>query len=127
MNYKISRLSIVFIWLYHGLVPKIIFRSSQELELINRGLDNPENPYIFLYLSGVGEIVAGLIVLLLWEKKWPIQATIVAMTILLIGAFVTWPQSTVEAFNPVTLNVAVIALCFVNLNSSPLTSMVAEE
>ena len=60
-SYLLSRLAIGLIWLYHGLVPKLIFRSATELELIQHGpvVGSAETT---LLLAGIGEVVLGLCV-----------------------------------------------------------------
>lgn len=113
-SYLLSRLAIAFIWLYHGLVPKLIFRHATEIELIEKGpmIGSAET---MLLLAGVGEVVLGALVLVLWRKSWPIYLSLVAFAMLLMGALTTAPEQAVHAFNPVTLTVSAIMFCLIQI------------
>lgn len=102
-SYLLSRLAIGLIWLYHGLVPKLIFRSATELELIQHGpvVGSAETT---LLLAGIGEVVLGLCVFVFWKQAWPALVSIAAFALLLVAAMVIAPETATHAFNPVTLS-----------------------
>ena len=102
-SYTLSRVAIGLIWLYHGLVPKLIFRSVTELDLIQRGpiVGSPETT---LFLAGIGEVVLAVCVFLFWRHTWPAVVSIAAFGLLLIAAMVMAPETATHAFNPVTLS-----------------------
>ncbi len=118
-TYFLSRLAIGFIWLYHGLVPKLIFRSQTELELIEKG------PMVFapettLLIAGIAEVILGLCVLGFWKLKWPAYLSLIGFSFLLVAALVMSPAHATHAFNPVTLTVSAILFCLINLNEASL-------
>ena len=74
--YSLSRIGIAFIWLYHGLIPKLIFRHATELELVAKGpvLHSAETTVL---IAGAIEVILGCLVLFQWRHKWPVQASVV--------------------------------------------------
>lgn len=119
MPYTLSRLALAFIWLWHGLVPKLIVRHPDEFTpLTNVGMDR-ETAETLVTLAGWGEITFGLLILLLWKARWPLWVSIVVMIGLLISVLFTAPELALGAFNPVTLNVLVITVALIGLRSEP--------
>ena len=102
------------IWLYHGFIPKLIFRHATELELIAKG-PLIVNEQTTLVLAGVGEVLLGLCVLIFWKKRWPIYLSLVGFVMLLIGAVAIAPALAVQAFNPITLTLSAIAFCLIQI------------
>lgn len=102
----ISRVALAFVWIYQGIVPKLVCQSPVELGL----LAHLGPLYGFLCsVMGYGEMAFGLLILLSpW--RWPFLLNIAAMLSLLGFVSLYEPKLLTEAFNPVTLNVAVIAL-----------------
>jgi hypothetical protein len=112
VSYTIARGVIATVWLYHGLVPKLIFRSASEAALLaNSGIHSSAA----LLTVGWAEIMFGAIVLLLWRAAWPLWATLMAMVVALATVALTSPNALVGAFNPVTFNLCVAALALVSL------------
>lgn len=118
-SYALSRLAIVFIWLYHGLIPKLLFRDTTELDLIEKGpwLHSPQTTML---IAGIAEVVLGLVVFIYWRQRWPVFISIVAFGILLAGAVTISPEHAIHAFNPVTLSGSAIFFCLINLNEKKL-------
>lgn len=116
--YAIARATVAFIWIWHGVVPKLIAQDPVEASpLLTLGLDS-QTTWTIVKATGVGEIIFGLLILVLWRQRWPLLLTIVAMGGLLLGVFVTSTELVLGAFNPVTLNLAVIALAAIAWYSS---------
>ena len=120
-SYNLSRFAIAFIWLYHGLIPKLIFRHATELELINQGpvLGSAE---LTLMLAGIAEVLIGIGVVIFWKQAWPIYLSLVGFVALLIASVVISPGHVVHAFNPITLTVSAILFCLIqiSLRSEPI-------
>ena len=107
--YALARGAVAFVWLWHGLVPKVIARDAAErLMLQQAGL-----PASLMVPIGLAEIAFGIVVLFAWRSRWPLAATAVAMLLALLTVGLRSPQFLSAAFNPVTLNVSVIVLCSV--------------
>ncbi|WP_049723542.1 DoxX-like family protein [Gilvimarinus polysaccharolyticus] len=120
LNYLICRTTVALIWLYHGLVPKLLGPHADELGMnMAIGL-NEYQATVLSYIAGVSELIFGTLVLLLWRKQWPLLASAILMVGLLGFAMVFQPALSLAAFNPVTTNISVLALSIVayRLNST---------
>jgi hypothetical protein len=94
-----------FVWLYQGLVPKIIARHPEEVSMLSalaalEGTDAVWGGEII----GTLEVLFGL-VWLLYNKKRRLHALqIVVFPLLTISALIADPSISYHPFNPVTLN-----------------------
>ena len=113
----IARGGLAFMLAYHGLVPKLLWLSQGERTMIQaHGIEQVQ---VFATLAGVGEIVLALWILLSPRSAWPIAVAAAALAGLLVDVAVFSPAMLREAFNPVSLNVAGLALCAVAWNTKP--------
>lgn len=119
MIYTISRSALAFIWLWHGLVPKLIVRHPDEYIPLNAMDIDQSTAETIVAAAGWGEIAFGLLLLVLWRARWPLWLSIAAMAGLLLGVFFTAPVLALGAFNPVTLNVLVITVAVIAILSHP--------
>ncbi len=112
-SYVICRLMIAFVWVYHGLVPKLLGPHTDELAM-NMALGlNLEQAKQLAFLGGSAEIAFGVAVLVFWKHRWPLVLTALSMVGLLAFALTVHPLLAVAAFNPVTTNLTVLALAVV--------------
>jgi hypothetical protein len=115
LAYSLCRVTVAFIWLYHGLVPKLIYRSPDEFKmLIDAGIPSSHALGV-MSLLGFVEVCFALILLIFWKSRWPLRITIFAMLLGVIGVAVESAAYLTAAFNPVTLNLAVAVLAFIAL------------
>jgi hypothetical protein len=111
----IARGSLVFMFAYHGLVPKLLWLSPGERTMIQaHGIHQVE---LFAYAAGVAEIALALWLLRASRITWPLIIASAALAGLLLDVAIFNPSMLRDAFNPVTLNVAGLALCVVTWNS----------
>lgn len=68
-----------------------------------------------LWLVGWGEVVLGLLVVVFSKKRWPFVLTIVLMILATISVVVNSPHQLSAAFNPISLNVLMMAMALVGL------------
>jgi hypothetical protein len=109
----VSRIALAFVWIYQGIVPKLVCQSPVELGL----LSHLGPLYGFLCsVMGYGEMLFGLL-LLVSPWRWPFILNILAMVGLFVYVSLTDPRLLVQPFNPVTLNMALIALSIASLSS----------
>ena len=102
----LTRLGIAFIWLWQGLVPKLIFVSADERVMTAAaGL-----PPSLLPVIGVLELVFAAVALLSWRWRSLFLLNILLMVGALIAVGLQSPSYLVAAFNPVTLNAGMILL-----------------
>lgn len=110
-----ARLTLVAIWCYHGLVPKLLLTQRDELSmLLNAGISAGAAP-TFVRLVGVCEVAFGLLLLTTWRKRWPLVLNIPLMLAATAGVALRSPQYLGAAFNPITLNLSVVALSAIGL------------
>jgi hypothetical protein len=116
----VTALSLCLIWLYQGLVPKLLFPDSGEMDILQgavfiHGFERP-----ILTLMGLGEIAFGLLFVMLHGGKRKIlyKMNILVLVLLGLGAAVH-PAIYIAPFNPITLSLAMIALSFTGLLNFP--------
>lgn len=113
--YSLSRLTVAFVWLYHGLVPKLIYRDPGELKMLRDAGVSSSHLLEVVSLLGSIEICFALILIIFWRSRWPLWLTIIAMVSAILGVAVSSPGFLTAAFNPFSLNLAVAALAAVSL------------
>jgi len=106
MLQMIARVTIGFVWIWHGFVPKLLFRDATErLMLSQAGLPDFALPWL-----GLVEIGFGTVMLLGTRWRWLFGLNTGFMLVALVAVAARSPQFLWTAFNPVTLNLCVIAL-----------------
>lgn len=98
------------VWLYHGLVPKVIAQHPEEVRMIERVL--PIDGTGIVIVVGVLEIVFGLLWLKSTLHKWLFLIQLVAFPGLAVGALVANPALLTDPFSPISLT---IVLCGASL------------
>ncbi len=104
--YTLARLAVISVWLWHGLVPKLLFGNGDELRMLREAGVSAR----VLPLLGAAEVVIGLFGLVFWRRRAYLILTAAAMVLALIGVALRSPEYMTAAFNPVTLNLSVFAL-----------------
>lgn len=120
----ILTISLFFIWVYQGLVPKLLVPDSGEMDILRNTAVLADYAPTILNLLGVGEILFGILLLFWSGKRRRIWHKVNIIVLVLLG-FSAWshPAAYVAPFNPITLNVAMIALSMANLlNATELPS-----
>lgn len=115
-NYAVCRGTIAFIWFYQGLVPKLLFLHEDELAMSTAAGLSQAGAIQLAMIGGALEIVMSVAVLLFWRQRWPLLLTVAAMIALLAFVILTHPILLVAAFNPLTTNIAMVALSMVSLH-----------
>lgn len=100
------RLTLAFIWIYQGVFPKLLFRDSGELSILQHTRMVVGFESILLTAVGVAEIIFGVLLLLLWRSRNLLLINIALLAILGVGAAISQPLLLIAPFNPVTLNLA---------------------
>ncbi|MGB0133575.1 DoxX-like family protein [Dokdonella sp.] len=102
-------------WLYHGVVPKLLGPHEDELAMTMAAGLSHANAVHVANVTGVLEILMAIAVLVFWRQRWPLLTTALAMVGLLLAVVVMQPVLLSGAFNPVTTNLSVLALSVVAL------------
>jgi len=115
MIHLAARLTLAFVWLYQGIVPKLIMHHPDELRMLHDGGISRSAARPLLTVIGWAELALGLIILLAWRARWPLWLTLVLMSVAAIGVIFATPSFTLAPFNPITLNFCVFALTVIAL------------
>jgi hypothetical protein len=108
------RAAIVFIWLWHGLVPKLLFSSADERAMMTAA----HLPVEWVPVIGGVEVAFAALTLLTWRWRPFFLLNILAMVGALATVGVASPAYLVAAFTPVTLNGAMIVLSIIGYIAS---------
>jgi uncharacterized membrane protein YphA (DoxX/SURF4 family) len=106
---QVSRLALGLVFIWHGLVPKILWLSVDEVAMIQaHGL--PAAEWV-AQAAGLAEILLGLLLVLLRGHRWPLLLAGLLLIGLLVDVALFSPHLLLQAFNPVSTNLAALALC----------------
>jgi hypothetical protein len=115
---QIARFIISFSWLYHGIFPKLVHVAPLE-KVITASLGlSDELSFLVTKVAGVAEVVFGLVFFVLYRSKLIVLLNIAALSGLLLFVVFLQPQILIEAFNPVTTNIALIGFSLILLNEN---------
>ena len=106
------RATLGAVWVYQGVVPKLLFPDTGELAILQGAGFSAAAAHRVAAAVGVGEILFGLLFFLLPARRLrPVYwLHIVGLLVLGAGALFSQPAVFVAPFNPLTLNVALMAL-----------------
>lgn len=113
--YSVARSVLCFIWLYHGLVPKLIRHDATELDLLSKAGVPISRLTLATNIAGWAEIGFGLLLMFLWMRSWPLWVTVAFMVVGVPVVAISAPAYLGAAFNPLTLNLAIAALAGIAL------------
>jgi len=106
-----ARLSLAFIWMYQGAIPKLLVRDQWEIELAREAFPTFQaNASTLVLIAGCVEIVVGLTYLIFWRSRSIYAVGACALFAVTLPALFTSPRLFTTAFNPTTLCVAMFAL-----------------
>lgn len=108
--FAISRIALALVWIYQGLVPKLIFKHPDEMAMLAASGISIELAGNLLLLLGAAEVLFGLILLVWWQDRKLLWLNIYLLVIALGLVVIKSPGYLVAAFNPVALTLSMIAL-----------------
>jgi hypothetical protein len=112
---QICRFTIAFVWLYQGLVPKLLDPHHDELAM-NMTLGISEATAVSVaYVGGCLEILLGVLVLIFYKNAGVFLVTAFAMLVLFVFTIIYAPLFVIAAFNSTTINLSVVALSAIAL------------
>ena len=110
----LSRVTVAFVWIYHGLVPKILGPHRDELYLaVAHGMSSDSLTFGLLKILGAIEIIFGIVLLIFWNSRWPFVISAAVLALLLADVAVVAPEYLLATFNPISLNISVISLSII--------------
>lgn len=113
-NKMISRYSLALIFFYHGLVPKLLFKSEQEVLMNNTFMPFMEKDFA-LISSGIAEVLYAFLLVIFASNKKLLYPAMAFSTLATIAIIIQLPQLMTHAFNPFSINLAVFSLALINL------------
>ncbi|MED0936568.1 DoxX-like family protein [Bacillus mobilis] len=123
MTYWLVCFLFAFVWMYQGIVPKLVFTHSEEVKMLSVMIGSTEHSIFVLKIIGLLEIIFGVLWLLPFQKRKVFVVHIFMLIALTIAAGFTNIVSFTEPFNPITLNVLLMGLSIVGyINSFDLPS-----
>jgi hypothetical protein len=108
--HTVARLTVALIFVYHGLVPKLLAHHPDEMAMLTAAGVADGARQLVLLLIGGAEIAWGLVIALRRSVRWPLVVTAALMPLLLLSVAATAPRYLAAAFNPVSLDLSVMAL-----------------
>ncbi|KTT38239.1 DoxX family protein [Pseudomonas oryzihabitans] len=105
----LARGALVLMFAYHGLVPKLLQLSPGEQFMIQA--HGFQQTVEIARLAGLAELAFALVLLLTPRLGWPLILAAAVLLGLLVDVALVAPKLLMDAFNPVTLNLACISLC----------------
>lgn len=109
-----AQATLAAIWIYQGLVPKLLVRESGELALTIAAV-GARHAAAFVTAAGLGELAIGAALLLFRRSRALLAASSAAVVALTIAGVVRTPAIATSAFNAVTLTIAMLALAAIAL------------
>lgn len=109
-------LTLAFLWLYQGLVPKLLFPLGGELQLLRATEVVPAAAeYTLIYLLGLTELILAIAILVGHRSKLLYGIQSLLLVGLSIAAIAAEPALSAAPFNPVTLTMPMLALTYIAL------------
>ena len=109
------QITLAVLWIYQGLVPKVIYKVIEEQQFWEfTGIQFLSIPSL-IQLSGVGEIIFGILFLIFRQSKVLHYLNIMAMLFFIVVVAVVYPYYFVQGFNPFIMNTAMATLSIVAL------------
>ncbi len=100
----LCRITVAMVWLYQGLIPKLIASHPDELVMLaDAGIAETTAPTV-LVIAGAAEVALGVMVLVFFGHRWPLALTAGLMIPATLVVAINSPQFLLAAFNPVSLN-----------------------
>lgn len=112
--HAICRWTIAGVWAWHGMAPKILWPSSDEIAMLAAaGVSSVYLPWV-----GIAEVILAVVTIGTWRWRGFFLLNAAAMLVALVTVALQSPAYLVAAFNPVSLNGSVIALSLIGYLSS---------
>jgi hypothetical protein len=105
-----ARWALGFVWIYQGVFPKLIFQDTGELDILKASGLVAGLEHKVLTAVGVAEVLFGVLFLVLWRARSMFAVNAVVLVFLVLGAAFSQPRLLVAPFNPLTLNLSMVAL-----------------
>lgn len=113
--HNLARGTLALVWIYQGLVPKVLFPNSGELEIFRSTGIFPGKELTGVVVLGVAQALLGLFHLAAWRSRAPLRVGLVSLAILGGGGLIARPDLFILPFNPASLILMMVALTVIDL------------
>ena len=107
---QIIQMSLAALWIYQGLIPKILFQADDERRIWMLQGFNDQAAISLMQCSGAIEIIFGALFLTGYKTLALHYLNIVGMLGLSLLIFIVDRHYFTQAFNPFVMNIAMLAL-----------------
>jgi len=94
----LARISIGFVWIWEGLVPKMLFPSALQVDMVQRSGWWWGSAEATLYWLGAAMIVAGLILVSGFMERLAVAVATLAVLVLMVLVIGNYPQALYDPF-----------------------------
>lgn len=115
----ICRLALGFVWLYEGLVPKLLFVRSDQIDLVRRSGLYFGTPEFFLQLLGVAQVACALWLLAGFAERLAVFIATTGMVVLIVLVARANPAMLTDPYGALIKDVCLIACAFTVWSLSP--------
>ena len=115
----ISRLALGLVWLYEGLVPKLLFVRQDQIELVERSGLYFATPELFLQLLGAAQVACGLWLLAGFAERLAVFIATTGMGILIVLVARANPAMLTDPYGALIKDLCLIACAFTVWTLSP--------
>ena len=105
--------TLAVLWIYQGLIPKVIFKAIEEQKFWQYFDINEINMLFLIPLSGYVEIMYGVLFLIFRQSKFLHYLNIFGLIGLALTVAIIYPSYFLAGFNPFVINVAMAMLSVV--------------
>ncbi|ENQ3108366.1 DoxX-like family protein [Bacillus sp. 491mf] len=118
VTYYLICIFLSFVWIYQGLVPKILFTHPEEVQMLSNAIGSESYNHLIIKIIGFLEIVFGVTWLLPFQKQKLFFLHIFILLILTATAALANITSFMQPFNPITLNIILIGFSIIGYMNS---------
>ena len=115
----ICRIALGFVWLYEGLVPKLLFVRQDQIDLVERSGLYFGTPEFFLQLLGAGQVICGLWLLAGFAERLAVFIATAGMVILIVLVARANPAMLTDPYGALIKDLCLIACAFAVWTFSP--------
>ena len=113
------RVALGFVWLYEGLIPKLLFLRPDQIELVQRSGLYFGTPEFFLQLLGAGQVLCGLWLLAGFAERLAVFTATAGMVILIVLVARANPAMLTDPYGALIKDLCLIACAFAVWTFSP--------
>jgi uncharacterized membrane protein YphA (DoxX/SURF4 family) len=115
MIHTISRVGLAAVFIYHGLIPKLLTRNVDEIAMVRDAGVAAAVAGSTVTALGILELSFAAALLVAWHRRWPLFVCLALMLLATAVVGMNSPRYFSAAFNPFTLNLAVACLASIDL------------